>query len=464
MKAKNIFWSKFIFFIYIVGCSHVPSQVTYRHSSGNFFKPQTEREILGNGLEVWYLQENTLPSLTVEIAFRHGSVADPRDKSGLTSLSIDLVREEPLLRDALESLGSKQSVEVTPDYVTWTINSLSEFEEQLIPLVANTLMNPRFGAKEFEIMKKRYIERRKSLSDNLQSLAYEGLKKYFYGQNIYALPSDGNIKSLSVITLNDVNSKVQELFQPSGMVIGVSGALTPDIRSRVQKAFSLWRPVQSTKSLAQYASPVARSTPAQTIFFDKPGFTQVAIAVGYNSVPRSEERYIPLRVANPAIGQGWSNRLLNRLRHELGYVYWITSKHDSTKMSGLWSVTTLTRNEKAVSTVSEIVQIMEKVCRQGLTEEEVEQGKNYVYSRWVADIGGAEDVVDFSLAGELSGAPVRFYESIEKTLENTDVQAVNRSLRSIDCGHPHVVIVGDQKKVKLDGLTDVQIENAKTLY
>ena len=464
MKTKNIFYSKFVFIIFIICCSHTSHQRTPYQSSKNFLKPQIQRETLENGMEVWYLQESSLPSLTIEIAFRHGSLTDPHGKEGLTSLSVDLVRETGLLRDALESLGSKQSADITPDYMTWIIYSLAEFEEQLIPLVANTLMHPRFNSKEFGIMKNRYIERRKSLSDNLQALADEGLKKYFYGQNVYALPSDGNVKSLSRITLKDVNSKVQELFQPSEMILGISGSLTPDIRSRVQKAFAVWKPVRRVRSLVQYPTPVAKSTPPKTVFLDKPGFTQVAIAVGYNSVPRPEERYIPLRVANPAIGQGWSNRLLNRLRHELGYVYWITSGLNSTKMSGLWSITTLTRNEMAVNVVSEITQIMERVCRQGLTAEEIEQGKNYMYSRWVADIGSAEDIVDFSVKSELSGAPTRFYESIVSNLESMDTQVVNRSLSSIDCSRPHIVIVGDQKKVKLEGLRNVQIKKTKTLY
>ena len=76
----------------------------------------------------------------------------------------------------------------------------------------------------------------------------------------------------------------------------------------------------------------------------RPDSVQTSLAVGTQSMVRTDPDYVPLTVANRVLG-GTMGRLFRHLREEKGYTYGIGSGFSATDIRGQWSASTSVRTE-----------------------------------------------------------------------------------------------------------------------
>src|SRR5271168_1552352 len=65
-----------------------------------FQLPAFQRVQLPNGLTLLLLEKHELPLISIEVAFRSGSVADPAGKEGVASLTASLLRKGTTTRSS----------------------------------------------------------------------------------------------------------------------------------------------------------------------------------------------------------------------------------------------------------------------------------------------------------------------------------------------------------------------------
>jgi zinc protease len=77
-------------------------------------------------------------------------------------------------------------------------------------------------------------------------------------------------------------------------------------------------------------------------------------------------------------GGGFSSRLMDRVRDDLGLAYDIRSSFDPYMHSGLFYVQVQTGNETAQKVLEEIRSIIDQVREQGVTQKELDAAKAYL--------------------------------------------------------------------------------------
>ena len=96
-----------------------------------FAFPAIRKTRLSNGLELWTVQHRDLPVQTMVLLMRVGSSADPAGRSGLASLTGDMLDEGAgdlgalELNEALARIGAQFDTEVGPDATFLTLTSPS---------------------------------------------------------------------------------------------------------------------------------------------------------------------------------------------------------------------------------------------------------------------------------------------------------------------------------------------------
>ncbi|MHB8875850.1 MAG: M16 family metallopeptidase, partial [Myxococcaceae bacterium] len=122
--------------------------------------PVFQKATLKNGLSLLVSETSELPVVTLQVAFRAGSAADPRGKDGLADLTYGLLLEgagryDALgLADAFGNLGVSPGKATDRDGASVGVTVHRRNAEAALSLLADVVQRPRFTAKDFDRKKK----------------------------------------------------------------------------------------------------------------------------------------------------------------------------------------------------------------------------------------------------------------------------------------------------------------------
>src|SRR5437868_15049270 len=87
---------------------------------------------MGKNVQVWYVQDHTLPMIAMTAALPAGSAYDPKDKAGLAAFTADLLNEgagnlgSQAYQSALSNKAIRLNVTAQRDYLVISLVTLSE--------------------------------------------------------------------------------------------------------------------------------------------------------------------------------------------------------------------------------------------------------------------------------------------------------------------------------------------------
>src|SRR5580692_10009386 len=113
----------------------------------------------------------------------------------------------------------------------------------MLELLADAVLNPRFGASEFTRQRTRQIGHLRSLKDSDPS---ELLSQYgralLFGNHPYGQPASGSEDSLQAVTLKDVVEYHRAQIGADRAVLVVAGDIDVAwLKSAVEQRFGAWR-------------------------------------------------------------------------------------------------------------------------------------------------------------------------------------------------------------------------------
>ncbi|HZE47104.1 MAG TPA: insulinase family protein, partial [Xanthobacteraceae bacterium] len=133
-----------------------------------------ERVRSPGGIEVWLVQETTVPLIAMDFAFRGGASQDPADKSGTANLAAELLDEgagdldSKAFHERLENHAIELGFRVGRDEFRGSLRALTEHREEAFDLLKLALTAPRFEPDAIERVRGQELSslRRESTSPN----------------------------------------------------------------------------------------------------------------------------------------------------------------------------------------------------------------------------------------------------------------------------------------------------------
>jgi predicted Zn-dependent peptidase len=120
----------------------------------------------------------------------------------------------------------------------------------------------------------------------------------------------------------------------------------------------------------QYAEPTAVDLGPKLLLIDWPDAPQSTIRVAGPALTRADPRWPQMFVANHAVGGSFSSRINTVLREEKGYTYGAMSTLDSSRLNGIFSVSTAVNSAATAEAVGDILSLI-AAARGTITDEEV---------------------------------------------------------------------------------------------
>lgn len=342
--------------------------------------PTTWTAELSNGIDVYGIEQNEIPTVNFSLVIEGGHLMDDKDKNGVANLMTDIMMEGTAnktpeqLEEEIEMLGASINMYTTSESIVIRGNTLTRNFDKTIKLIEEILMEPRWDEEEFARIKTKTINGIKRDEADPNAVAEKVGSKLLYGaDHIFGYPLSGSEASVGTITLDDLKAFYNKNFSPSISKFNVVGKIDKEtVLKNLKGLEEKW--AAKEVSIPEYQLPEKREK-ASLYFVDIPNAKQSVINIGYLALPRTDKDFYPAEVMNYKLGGSFSGNVNMILREEKGYTYGARSGFNGGKVSGTFIASSSVRT----NTTGESVQIFKEEIakyKNGISAEDLEFTKN----------------------------------------------------------------------------------------
>ena len=416
--------------------------------------PIADREVLANGMVLLHSEKTVLPIVTVVVAIKAGSIAEPEEKAGLANLTADLLNEGTKTRsskeisDAIEFVGGALGTSGGADYITVSLSVLKKDIGLGFELLSDIILNPAFSDEEIKRRKtaiKNAIIQQKEEPGSIVSKAFAEavFKKHPYGR-----PTEGTEESLDKITREDITSFHQGFYLPNNTIMTVVGDLgKTELKALLDRYFVNWH----KKNVKELSLPIPAFEDRPKIVKIQKSLTQANIILGHLAIKRDNPDYYAVSVMNYILGGGgFASRLVDNIRDNRGLAYDVHSSFSASKYAGSFQAGLQTKNESANTAIAEVLKEMERIRTEPVSDKELSDAKAYLTGSFPLRIDSNRKIAGFLTSVEFYGLGLDYVDNYRKFIEavtKDDILAVAK--KYLHTENYVLVVVGDLEKTSL---------------
>ncbi|MFC4634432.1 M16 family metallopeptidase [Dokdonia ponticola] len=335
---------------------------------------------LSNGMEVYGIEQNEIPTVNFNLVIEGGHLLDSKDKNGVANLMTDIMMEGTAtktpaeLEKAIQTLGASIRMYTTRESIVIQGNTLTRNFDATMDLIEEILLEPRWDEEEFGRIKIATINDIKRSSANPNVIANNIYTKTLYGEDhIFSYPTSGTEASVNAITMDDVKAFYNNNFSPSISRFHIVGKIQKEkVLESLKDLETKW--AAKEVNIPTYEIPAQRDK-SSLLFVDVPNAKQSVINIGYIGLARSDKDFYPAEVMNYKLGGAFNGVVNTILREEKGYTYGARTRFSGSKIPGTFTASSSVRT----NTTGESVQIFKDAIadyKEGISEEDLEFTKN----------------------------------------------------------------------------------------
>ena len=407
---------------------------------------EIRRTILPNGLTLLHVERHFLPIITATLLVKASPLDESPEKAGLANLTAELLTEGTEKRKAvdiseeIEFIGASLGVSVDSDYTMLSLSVLKKDVEKGVEIFSDILLNPLFPAEEIKRKKELIKGSLRQSEEEPSFIAEKAFKKAVFGDLPYGRIASGSMETIDRITRDDIKGFHSAFYTPSNAILSVVGDINDsELKTLTEKFLSSWRPAEVKKS-----HPVHRTAGKKGIIFIGRDLTQANIIIGHEGIRRGDSDYYAVSVMNYILGGGgFSSRLMQSVRDEMGLAYDIHSFFTPNKETGLFQVGVQTKNESAKAVISEVLRQIEKMRGGYVSDQELEDAKTYLTGSFPRRLETNKKTADFLVALEFYGLGLDYIEKYPVYIKSITKEEVRRvAMEYLDPEKLVIVIVG----------------------
>lgn len=432
----------FIGFLLLISCTTVSVQKNFVIRDHREFQLQ-------NGLKVLLLQDKSLPYVSVNLMLHAGSASDPPLYLGLTSFVTKMLdrgtqKHSALeLADAFARLGTGFSASTDRDYTLIAASTLSRHQKPLFELLGEVMIQPSFPEAEIERYRQQVLAALQTIADKPSAYAQKMYNEYLFGSHPYGRSPLGLPKSVLSIQKKQVLEHYSKVFRPNNATLAVVGDFDENIGNLLETSFKDWE----AQTITPPAFPKKTAIKNRLIrLVTKNDLVQAEIRIGHFGIQRSHPDFLKLRVANTILGRGFTSRLMDHIRDNLGLTYSIGSEFDARLDQGPFSIMTFTKNQTAGQTIKEILATLDTFYKKGVTSKEVFLAKKYLLGVFPQALDTPEKLAFNLLILRFYGIPDDYLKTYRSTISRITVSQVNRAIKKhIDPHHLKILVYANEE-------------------
>lgn len=413
--------------------------------------PAAHETVLPNGLTIVVVEDNRLPLVSYRLAFRVGGAFDPPDLPGLTDLLAGLLPEGTESRtsreiaDEVARMGASISAGANSDYTIVAASALNFFNDQILDLMAEIVLQPSFPENEVELAKQNTKESLRQQRAQPSFLASEMVSRVMYGEHPYSVVAP-TPESIDRTSRDEFVRFHREKFVPNSAVFIVVGDVKhEEIVKRIESLFSTWE--RGADLVTNFPAPPVR-TKRTAYLVDRRGSAQSNIVIANSGILRTSPDYFPMLLMHTVLGANASSRLFMNLREEKGYTYGAYTNLDARRTAGTFRATAEVRTPVTGDSLKEFFYELNRIGAEPVSAKEINDAKSYLTGVFPIRLETQEGLTDQLVQIKMLNLPDNYlqqYRDRVQAVTSADIQRV--AAKYIKPDEAAVIIVGDGLKV-----------------
>lgn len=330
---------------------------------------------------VWLVEDNTAPVISINFSFDGGLLHDPKGKPGvgrLVSILLDEGAGELSSQEFQKELSNNSihmSFSSGRDAFYGKIKTLTKNKDIAFKLLNLALTKPNFNEDAITRMKNANIADIKDSLGDPRWLSARSFNGMLFAGHPYELPGYGHLKSMKEINRQDLIDFKNKQFTRDTLKIAIAGDISKTEALAAVKTIFNELPEKSTSldiknTLLQYKG--------KTILLPVKS-PQTYISVANEGIDRKDTDWYAATVMNYILGGGgFESRLMKEIRKKRGLTYGVYSGLSSMKHANLIRADLSTSNEKASEALKILKREWQKMAKDGATEKELKEAKSYI--------------------------------------------------------------------------------------
>ena len=395
-------------------------------------KVAVKKKVLSNGVRVLLYPDSSLPKAQIQLMMLGGIRAENKEINGIGALLSDLMgkaskqyKKKEILSQ-IEGQGAHLYGSLGRNTLYFTLQSVSDDFESLLPIFFDTSLHPVFSSQEMAESKRQIRQGIIQRPDDWYRISKYHFNKKFFKSHSYGLPMAGELDSLNKINAQSLQDYYASLLVPSQMTISVVGAFDEDkMMTQIQDAYGsmdrLPQPFPSmplSRTLHSKASetitPIKQDVAAIMIGFDTTSFKQVT-------------ENIKLDLLDAVLsGMNYPGGRLHQLLRGKGYVYMVHATNLPGMEEGAFFVYALSSKDKIEEVKSLILGQIEDVQKKVISDKEYEEAMAQLSFYHQDRLNSNESLALVSATDELYGVGFDHHLNIPKLIQQLTKKDVQK--------------------------------------
>jgi zinc protease len=390
------------------------------------------RVVMPNGITVLVRANFNSPSVVIGGYLPCGSLFDTDEKLGLadfTSMALLRGTEQRNFQqifDAMESAGANLSFGVGAHTAGFTGRSLIEDLSLLLGLLRESLRFPVFPEEQIERLRAQFLTGLALRAQDTAEMASLTFDQIIFEGHPYSRPDEGWPQTIQAITRQDIVDFHQKTYGPRGMVIGVVGAVEPQMAlDEVARALGDWsNPAQPEPRVLPPLHKLEKRVSRKVKIAGK---SQADLVIGSYGPYRKDEDFLAASLGNSILGQfGLGGRIADEVREKSGLAYYTSSSLNAGVGPGSWDVSAGVNPGNVQKARDLIVKEISRFIEQGVTEEELGDSQSNFIGRLPLSLESNGGVVNALLSIERFGLGLDYYRRYPTMVRSVTPEDVHK--------------------------------------
>lgn len=427
---------------------------------------------MSNGMKVKGMAYTELPVVQFAVYLNSGMLCEPKGKSGLARLTAAVLncgtrtKTPEELEIALGLLGARVSFGVSTERMQLSGSCLKKNFPQVLRLVEEMLLEPRWDETALELARKRMIGNIRQSSTEPKVLARHVFRQMMYGpENVLSNSALASEKEVAAITMEDIKTFYKTHIVPGQATFDfVGGYGKKEVMKFLQPLARTW----TTGGASQERLNLNFMAPQAKVYFvDYPGAKQSYILLGCPAMPKASNDYYPAKMVNQLLGASSNALLFDVLRLQHGYTYGAYSFFDCGKYANEFRATS---SVQAAYTLEAMQLFKSCISTYGeqFTEQSLVKTKDAMFKENAAAFEMPDARLDLLSEMTVDGLPVDDLKRQEQLLKRMTLPEAKACIRNwLDYDRMFFVVVGDAAsqldRIRKSGLGEVKVVDLQEL-
>ena len=414
---------------------------------------------LDNGLQVFVVEDHTVPMLSFYLQLDHDPVLEGA-KKGYVDMAGSMLdkgtenRSRQEIAKKVDGMGASLSSSGNSIYA----ESLRKNSSELLKVMADVLMNPTFPEEQLGKAKKRQKSAIKQQKSSAGAIRRNVGKSTAFGKD-HPYGEVTTQETLDSIKLEDLEAHYKKYWRPNVSYLAVVGDVKPEkAEEMVRSSLADWEKGEVPSHDHKMPQPPSENKVA---IANKNGAAQASLAFGYPvDLAPGDKDLLPAKLMNSVLGgSGFSSRLFKNLREDKGYTYGVYSGLSDDPLVGRFFAGGNVAHAKADSSVIQIRKEIKKLKKGGISKKELKAHKQLKSGAFTRNLEDPQTIARYAVNIDRYDLPEDYYKNYLKRLDQVSKQEVDQAAkRYLRPDSSHIVVVGQEDSLmeQLKGFGPVQ--------